>query len=49
MEYLKEEGKIDIDSRFIDMFRYKESEEEKKESIIPTAQNALLMKQKLTH
>ena len=34
MEYLKEEGKIDINSRFIDMFKYKESEEEKKDSII---------------
>ncbi len=34
MEYLKEEGKIDIDTRFIDIFKYKESEEEKKDSII---------------
>ena len=34
VEYLKEEGKINIDSRFIDMFKYKESEEEKKDSII---------------
>ena len=34
VEYLKEEGKIDIDSSFIDMFKYKKSEEENKNSII---------------
>ena len=34
IESLKEEGKIDIDMRFIDIFKYKESEEEKKDSLI---------------
>ncbi len=34
MEHLKEEGKIDIDNKFINMFEYKEDEEEKKGSII---------------
>ena len=31
MEYLKEENKIDIDNKFIDMFRYKEDQSDKGE------------------
>ncbi len=34
IEYLKEQGKIDLDSKFIDMFKYAESEEDKDKSII---------------
>jgi len=34
MENLKEEGKINIDQKFIEMFKYKEDEKEKKDSII---------------
>ncbi len=34
IEYLKEEGKINVDEVFIEMFKYKEDEQEKKESII---------------
>ena len=34
MQYLKEENKIDISSHFIEMFKYKNSKEEKKDSII---------------
>ena len=31
MEYLKEEKKIDIDNRFIEMFKYKEEQKDKEE------------------
>lgn len=34
IESLKEEGKIDLDKKFIDMFKYREDDEEKKDSII---------------
>ena len=34
MEYLKEEGKIDINREFIEMFKYKEEEKEKEDSVI---------------
>ncbi len=34
IEYLKEEGKINIDEEFIEMFKYKENETEKEESAI---------------
>lgn len=34
MEYLKEEEKIDIDSKYIDMLKYAEVDEEKEGSII---------------
>ena len=34
IEYLKEEGKINIGQEFIEMFRYQEDETEKEESII---------------
>jgi len=34
MDYLNEQGKINLDSKFINMFKYKESEENKKDSII---------------
>ncbi len=34
IEYLNEEGKIKIDQKFIDMFKYKEDEKNKKDSVI---------------
>ncbi len=34
MEYLKENKKINLDSKFIEMFKYQESDEEKNNSII---------------
>ena len=34
IEYLREEGKIDIDNKYIDMLKYAEVEEEKANSII---------------
>ncbi len=34
MQYLKEENKIDVDAHFSEMFKYKNTKEEKKDSII---------------
>ncbi len=34
MEYLKEEGKIDIDNKFIEMFKYQDDKVGKEESVI---------------
>ncbi len=34
IEHLIEEGKIDLDKKFINMFKYKEGKEEKRDSII---------------
>lgn len=34
IEYLKKEGMINLDNQFIEMFKYKEDKEEKKDSII---------------
>lgn len=38
IEHLNEEGKISIDSKFIDMFKYKEKEE-KNDSVIEIREN----------
>ena len=34
IEYLNEEGKIELDKKFIDMFKYQDNKEEKKDSLI---------------
>ena len=39
IEYLKEEGKININQEFIEMFKYKEDETKKEESIIETRED----------
>ena len=34
MEYLKEEGKINIDSKFIEMFKYEDEQKNEESSLI---------------